>query len=375
MAPFLSLSGAVVVHDDRRTLDVPELEVYEGEVLGIIGPNGAGKSTLLRVLAMLQRPLAGKLQFAGQQLDLRQGDALDLRRRLAVVMQDPLLLNRSVHDNVAIGLGFRGMDKREQAERVERWLGKFGVLELSARSARTLSGGEAQRVSLARAFALEPEVLMLDEPFSALDAPTRTVLLDDMSRILAETRVTTVLVTHDRGEALALSDRLAVMVDGRIRQLDLPQKVFNEPVDDEVAAFVGVENILSGTVLEQTEGLARIEVEGRQIQAVCDCPAGQRVRVFLRPEDVTIRLVSEGVTEEGSNSSARNHLAATVERVTSLGPLARVVLDCGFRLVASVTHQSFLDLGLRPGQPVTIDFKATSPHVIRDDRSAPGWQA
>jgi tungstate transport system ATP-binding protein len=358
--PAVELRDVAVEVGGRQTLSIPQLAVQAGETLGIIGPNGAGKSTLLRVIALLQRPSRGELFFGGQRVDLG-GNLLPYRRRLAVVLQDPLLLNTSVAENVALGLRFRGLERAESERRIAHWLDRLGVGHLRERRARTLSGGEAQRVSLARALVLQPELLLLDEPFSALDAPTRQSLVDDLGPILAETAVTTIFVTHDRSEALSLSDRLAVMVAGSIRQLDTPRRVFAAPVDEEVAAFVGVETIIPGRVEAQHEGLALISVEGGTVQAVCAWPAGQRVLVLLRPEDVTLAPV-EGLRHP---TSARNTLRGTVLRVTSLGPLARVVIDCGFPLVASITHQSYLDLGLAPGTSVEASFKATAIHVVR----------
>lgn len=363
----VELRDAVVEYEGRQTLSVPHLAVRAGETLGVIGPNGAGKSTLLRVLALLQRPTRGDVYFAGERVNLG-GNLLAYRRRLAVVLQDPLLLNASVEHNVALGLGFRGMARSAARERISRWLERLGVGHLRLRGARTLSGGEAQRVSLARAFVLEPELLLLDEPFAALDAPTRASLIDDIGRILAETSVTTVLVTHDRGEALALSERLAVMVDGAIRQLDSARRVFAAPRDEEVAAFVGVETIIPGRIESQQGGLALISIDGGTIQAVCDWPPGQRVSILLRPEDVTLSPAG-GVSPP---SSARNTLPGKVVRVTSYGPLARVVVDCGFPLVASITHQSYLDLGLAPDMPVLATFKATAIHIIRNEKTARG---
>ncbi len=361
-AAVIEVRDVRVFHQGRQTLAVPQLAVQAGETLGIIGPNGAGKSTLLRVLALLQRPQAGEVYFKGTRVNW-QGDLLGYRRRLAVVFQDPLLLNASVFDNVAVGLRFRGAPRREVEAKVQYWLERLGVGHLRSRIARTLSGGEAQRVSLARALVLAPEVLLLDEPFAALDAPSRLALNEDVGRILAETQVTTVLVTHDRGEALALSDRLAVMIGGEIRQLDVPNRVFATPCDEEVAAFVGVENILPGRVEAQAGGLATIDIGSATIQAVCNWSVGQAVLALLRPEDVTL-TPTDGPLRA---SSARNLLRGTVSRVTALGPLARIVVDCGFPLIVTITHQSLLELGLAPGVGVHASFKATAVHTIRHD--------
>src|SRR5262249_23522035 len=178
------------------------------------------KSTLLRVLGLLERPETGTVTVGGRVVDARDG--LAERRRMATVFQDPLLADTTAAANVALGLGFRGIRGASAERRVRGWRERFGVAALAERPARTLSGGEAQRVALARALVLEPEVLLLDEPFASLDQPSRAVLISDLGAVLRQERVATVLVTHDRGEAQALADRVAGLIGGRPQQLAAP---------------------------------------------------------------------------------------------------------------------------------------------------------
>jgi tungstate transport system ATP-binding protein len=279
---------------------------------------------------------------------------------MAMVFQQPLLVDGTVSDNVGLGLAFRGVAASQRGPRVERWLERFGVAPLAHRQARTLSGGEAQRVALARALVLEPDVLLLDEPFVALDEPTRAALLPELGTILREDRVTTVLVTHDRGEARALADRVAVLMGGRLQQVAETSQIFQAPVSEEVARFVGVETIVSGDVVAVHDGLALVEVWGRTLEIVGPAQPGEHVRLGIRPEDVTLVEPSADV----GRSSARNHLAGTVVRVTPGSPV-RVLVDVGFPLVAAVTPRSVAELGLVPGAPVTAVFKASATHFIR----------
>lgn len=223
----------------RRTVPALQLDlltIQEGEVLAIVGPNGAGKSTLLLTLARLLKPERGEILFDGQRASA-EPDTI-YRRRIALVMQDPLLFDTSVFDNVASGLRFRGVPKDEIRQRVPLWLERLGVGHLSKRRAGQLSGGEAQRVSLARALVLEPQLLLLDEPFSALDPPTRSRLLEDLGALLDETATTTVFVTHDLAEAAQLSGRMAIIVSNRLRQVGNPDELFTAPADEEVAQFL-----------------------------------------------------------------------------------------------------------------------------------------
>jgi tungstate transport system ATP-binding protein len=211
---LLSLRDVEVRRAGQTILAVPTLDVWPHEVLAVLGPNGAGKSTLLQVMALLLAPDAGTVHFHGSPADARR-NPVPIRRRMAVVFQEPLLFDTSVADNVGSGLRLRGMTRAESRERVAIWLARLDIAHLAARPARTLSGGEARRVSLARALVLEPELLLLDEPFSALDYPSRQALLAELPALLAAARTTTVLVTHDPTEAQALATRALALRAGR----------------------------------------------------------------------------------------------------------------------------------------------------------------
>ena len=354
----LALRGVRRRYSDVYLLDVPSLDVLAGEILGVIGPNGAGKSTLLRILGLLERPDEGRVLFAGRAVDAR--DALAERRRMATVFQEPLLADATVGDNVALGLHFRGVPADDQTPRVGRSLERLGVAALSARAARTLSGGEAQRVALARALVLEPDVLLLDEPFSGLDLPTRAALITDLGAILRADRVTTVLVTHERGEAQALADRVAVLMDGRLRQVDETARVFYAPVSEEVARFVGVETLVAGRVVGRQAGVTAVSVGGCVLEVAAEATQGARVRIGIRPEDVTL-TAADGARFA---SSARNCLDGTVTQVAASTHATHVSIDVGFPLVAAVTPRSVDELGLRPGARVRAVFKASAAHLI-----------
>ena len=355
VAPKLAARGLVVRRGGRVTVDVPSLDVAPGEVLAIIGPNGAGKSTLLLQLALLERPDEGHVLFDGAPA---RGRELALRRRMAVVFQEPLLLDRSAMGNVETGLRLRDVPARERRARALHWLARFGVEALAGRTARTLSGGEAQRVSLARAFALGPDVLLLDEPFSALDQPTREAIIADLAAALAETRVTTVLVTHDHDEAARLGHRVAVLMRGRIRQAGPPSAVFGAPVDEEVAAFVGIETIFPARVTGRAEGLLTLTAGAHVVEAIGAGDFAEAL-ICLRPEDITLSAPGEHAPD-----SARNRIAGRVSRIVRTGADARVEVDCGFPLTARVTRRSLDDLSLDEDTPVVASFKATAVHLI-----------
>jgi ABC-type sugar transport system ATPase subunit len=235
--PVIEIHDLLVRRGGRSVLEIEHLQIEAGEIFAVAGPNGAGKSTLLLAIACLLRPERGEILFKGQPAE--RLPTLDYRRRLALVMQEPLLLNRTVSENVELGLRFRGVRAEERARRVRQWLERLGIAHLADRRAVQLSGGEARRASLARAFVLGPELLLLDEPFASLDSPTRQRLFADMRSILAETNTTAIFITHQMQEALQLGTLLAVMLRGRIRQTGTPQEVLEAPANAEVAEFLG----------------------------------------------------------------------------------------------------------------------------------------
>lgn len=343
-------------------LDIPSFSVREREFVSLIGPNGSGKSTFLLALNRLHKPSSGRLFFHGEEIASREA-TLRYRRRVSMVFQEPLLFDTTVYKNVASGLKIRGIKRDAIRERVMRYLGYFNIEHLAQRSARKLSGGEAQRTSLARAFAVEPEIIYLDEPFSALDPPTRQSITDDLERIVAETGITTIMITHDQSEALRMSDRILVMDEGRIVQQGTPLEVMNNPSNSFVASFVGMECFMAGKVLKNRDGVLTISIQGGEIEALGNLGEGTKVFCGIRPENVTIDAAAP--TER---TSARNLVSAKIQSVTSLGPFLKLTLDCGFPLVSFITRESYAALELAEGKSVFASFKATAVHLIRDGK-------
>ena len=340
-----------------KVLEVSSLQVVPNEVLVIIGPNGSGKTTLLLTLAGLIRPASGTILYQGQTVSSK-AEVLRLHRRLAVVFQEPLLLNSTVWDNVTLGLRLRGVNKQDIKPRAGKWLERFGIASLAGRQAKTLSGGEAKRTSLARAFALQPDILFLDEAFNGLDSHSRQSMIEDFESVLRETRITTIMVTHDSNEALGLAHRVIVLMDGQIRQIGSREEVFSNPVDEQVAEFVGVENIIDGVVALNQGGIVTVQVGKDGVEAVSDYNSGERVSLCIRPEEITL-------AGSRASSSARNSFAGAITKVVSFGALSRVEIDCGFPLVALITKRSAEEMNLDKGKPIYASFKATGVHVIK----------
>jgi len=233
---MIEIRDLLIQRNGRDVLYIDSLDIARGETLTVVGPNGAGKSTLLLALALLLKPARGEINFDGKSLN--EWDELEYRRKISFVFQAPLLMDMTVEQNVALGLKFRRTPKQETQERVGKWMKHLGIESLSKRRAGELSGGEAQRVSLARAFVLEPELLLLDEPFSPLDPPTRAKMLDDLATLLAQDQRTAAFVTHNLNEAAKMSHRVAVIVGGMLRQVGPVRQIKAQPADEAVAAFL-----------------------------------------------------------------------------------------------------------------------------------------
>ncbi len=328
----------------------------------LFGPSGAGKTTILRCVAGLERPDRGSVRF-GEEVwsDAARGVWVPVpRRRVGFVHQEPALFpHRTVRGNV--GFGLRRLPRSERTRRVSELLERFDLAELADRRPGELSGGQRQRVALARALAPSPRLLLLDEPLSALDAPTREELRLELRRHLVEVGVPSLVVTHDRTEAMMLGDRIAVVIGGEVRQVGPVEEVFSHPADAEVARAVGVETVVAARVRERREGLLVLETHGRRLVALDPGVAGEHVLACIRAEEVVLRL------EEPVAESARNHLAATVVALRREGPLERIVLDCGFELAALVTPEARRELGLEPGRRVVAVVKAPAVHCIPRD--------
>lgn len=357
----LELHDVAVQYDGNTVLEVPQLAVRRGEVLTLLGENGSGKTTLLRLLGLLIRPVNGCVVFGGEEVDFSNPRRLlELRRRMAAVMQQPLLCRMNVRRNVALGLRFRGLPNAVIEQRVNEWLTRLAISHLGGRKSSTLSGGESQRTSLARAMVLDPEVLFLDEPFAALDAPTRHTQLQEFQEVLAESGVTAVFATHDRGEALALSTRLAVLIQGRIAQVDSPETIFSRPEQSEIARFVGVETLIPGRIGGREDDNVWVDCGELRVQAFGERVVGEEVLVAVRPEEIDL-LEEHCPVKNG----AQNVFPGRVKKVVPAETHYRVEVDCGVNVVAAVSRAAAREMHMDVGTSVRVTFSARAAHLIR----------
>jgi ABC-type Fe3+/spermidine/putrescine transport system ATPase subunit len=267
-----------------RALRNVSFEVAEGEIVGLLGPSGCGKTTLLRIIAGLEKPDEGRLFFAGRDL----GEIPVHRRGFGLMFQDYALFpHKNLFDNVAFGLRMQGEDEGEIRARVGEILGLVGLGGLEGRAVQELSGGEQQRVALARSLAPRPRLLMLDEPLGSLDRALRERLMNELRSILKGVGVTALYVTHDQEEAFAIADRLVLMNEGRVVQEGTPQAVYCRPANLFVARFLGLTNLLAGRVLEDSPDLL-VQTAIGPLHLAADGHAevqkGQELTVLVRPE-------------------------------------------------------------------------------------------
>lgn len=350
---MIRLEG-VAVRAGGFTLGPVTLEVPAGGYALLIGPTGSGKTTLLEAVAGHQSPVTGRVWLHGEEVTALPPE----RRGVGFVYQDHLLFpHLSVAENIAYGLGAQ---PSAIGPRVQELAAALGIVSLLERGVERLSGGERQRVALARALAPRPSVLLLDEPFAALDPSTRNSLRRSLLALQRSERVTILQVSHDFDEALRLGDLVAVLADGKVLQQGTPEEVFRRPNSAFVAQFTGAGNVLAGSVSQTgaTEGdgrfMARFDAAPLSLDVVADRTGP--CHAVIRPEDV---LVSRDPLP-----AARNHLRAAVERVERVGPVAYIHCDAGRPLVATVTSAGAESMGLVPGLEVSLTIKATAVLLV-----------
>jgi molybdate transport system ATP-binding protein len=349
------LSFEIARRDDGFALEAA-LTVGEGETVALVGPSGAGKSTCLAIVAGLLRPDSGRVVCGGEVwCDVADGiHRPPEQRRTGMLFQEfALFPHRSVGDNVRYGSRARGRSRQDAGRSAAKWLERLGLAHLADRPVGSVSGGERQRVALARALASEPRVLLLDEPFGALDVTTRGSVRAELRRFLAECGLATLLVTHDPVDALALGERVAVMEEGRLIQAGPREELLAHPRTSFVADLAGL-NLFRAELAGGT-GLKEARVGPVVFHVLADGRSGESFLAFA-PSEVAL-------SAEASRGSPQNVFAGVVVDVLPLADRLRVVLDAGVRLVAEVTREAASALSLRVGASASASIKATAIRV------------
>jgi putative spermidine/putrescine transport system ATP-binding protein len=336
---FLELRNLHRDFGSVKALDGIEIQLGEGEFLSLLGPSGCGKTTALRLVAGFDRPDTGSIVVDGKDIT----NVSPNKRDMGMVFQAySLFPNMNAAQNVEFGLKIRGGDKGRRAQRVSELLELVGLSQAGDRFPHQLSGGMQQRVALARALAIEPRVLLLDEPLSALDAKVRVQLREEIRRIQLELGITTLYVTHDQEEALSVSDHVAVMYRGRIEQMGAPAEMYSRPATPFVAEFIGTMNRLEATVLDAGSGAVAYRGVTLTVDAARGHAKGDRVLVLVRPETVELA--------PANGDGGPNTLVGDVITQTFLGPVTRLkVVGPGLDLIADVStaKAASLPVGMR----------------------------
>jgi sulfate/thiosulfate transport system ATP-binding protein len=313
--------------------------VEDGELMALLGPSGGGKTTVLRMIAGLEVPSSGDIHVRGQ----RVNDVSVQQRNIGFVFQNyALFKNMTVFKNIAFGLKIKKWKRRDIRNRVEELLSLFGLEDLGPRYPHQLSGGQRQRVAIARALASKPSVLLLDEPFGAVDAKIRQELREWLVTLHHELNVTTIFVTHDQEEAMEVSNRIVIFSRGNLEQIGTPRQIYEEPANEFVARFIGVINVLE---LEVRRGVARLNELEFPAHGV---PEGQRLRIGFRPYAVQI-----------SSNLELYRYRATLRHTFFLGVMLRVELELpsGLTIRARMTKEEYTHLGLQDGGYVSFQIR------------------
>ena len=341
------------------------LSVEQGEFLTLLGPSGCGKTTILRMVAGFETPSAGNILLDGDDITNRSAS----KRPMGMVFQSYALFpHMTAEQNIAFGLSIKRTPRDVITRRCAELLDLVGLSDIGRSFPHQLSGGQQQRVALARALAVEPKVLLLDEPLSALDAKVRVSLRNEIRRIQQQLKMTAIYVTHDQEEALAISDRIAVMAKGRIEQLDLPEEIYNNPRTVFAATFVGTSNHFNGLLKSASEGLCQVDKQTIHVPPVPNLPDGDQVLIMVRPEEVSIHNAEEGA--DYSANGAGNQIAGVIELRTFLGPFTRfhVRINESTTLTADVPSQQARDYYV--AQHVVLSFPPGACQVLPVDKEA-----
>jgi iron(III) transport system ATP-binding protein len=335
--------------------------IKPGELFFLLGPSGCGKSTLLRMVAGLLEPTRGRVYF-----DDRDVTNIDTRHRNAVMVFQSYALwpHMTVRQNVQFGLNVRGVAADAARKQVDQALELVRLTREGDRRPSELSGGQQQRVALARAMAVRPACLLLDEPLSNLDAKLRLQMRGDIRRICKESGYTTIYVTHDQKESLSIADRIAVMNDGRVRQIGTPAELYDKPLDGFVADFIGQANLLEGKILGRENGITRVGTDMGQLVTTQDAAGAQHVIVSIRPEQMRLGPADGDGSSTAMNSAtgvnAANRFVARVVDSTFLGEASEHTLDIGgARLRAMATPPMF-----NVPEKLSVSFSAADVQLL-----------
>ena len=359
---IVNLRGTTKRFGDLTAVKNADLQIERGELITLLGPSGCGKTTTLRMIAGFESPTEGAIEINGNNVS----NVPPYDRNIGLVFQYfALFPHMTVADNISFGLKMEGTDSSEINERVQEILEMVSLPGFGDRYPQNLSGGQQQRVALARSLVVEPDVLLLDEPLSSLDKKLREEMRVEIMRLHRELDVTMIYVTHNQSEALSISDRMAVMNDGKIQQVGTPIEVYQKPADVFVADFIGTANLIEG-VIESVEGKYRISTDiGTDI--VADTDVSTADSSFDPGTDVTILLRPERLSFEQKADINENRLVGSIREVTYLGSVAEYYIETSNDSQLQLTSPVRDKIDFAPGDEVTISFDSSVPTLLGEN--------
>src|SRR5258708_930052 len=356
---FLELEGISKYFGKTTAVDHITLSVEGGECRTLLGPSGCGKTTILRMIAGFETPRPANTLLEGENFTQRPAS----KRPMGMVFQSYALFpHMTAQQNIAFGMSIKHQPKEAIRQRCAELLDLVGLSDKGNSYPHQLSGGQQQRIALARALAVQPKVLLLDEPLSALDAKVRVSLRNEIRHIQQQLKMTAIYVTHDQEEALAISDRIAVMAKGQIEQLDHPEEIYSNPRTVFAATFVGSSNQFKGVLTSATEGLCRVDDQVFHVSPLPHMHDGERVLILVRPEEMSLQDTNEAVNAVAETDS--NHISGVIELRTFLGPFTRfhVRVNETTLLTADLPNQQARDFYV--AQPVVLSFTPDACQVL-----------
>lgn len=352
---LLEIKNINKYYGKNQVLKDVNLSIQRGSTLGIIGPTGCGKTTLLRIVDLLEKPTSGKIYFKGVDITSSEINKKEIRRKMGMVFQKPVVFRGSVFDNIHYGLEVRGIEKKSSRQKILKLMDSLNLAGYEDRDASTLSGGEIQRIALARALITEPEILLLDEPTANLD-PASTEKIESMIEDLSRKKHLTILMaTHNLIQGQKLSDQIAIL-NKKIYQVGKPFEIFRKPKNKFVADFVGVKNVKKGESKKIEENLTSINTGNIEIYSSSSLEGD--VYISIRPEDITISKFKV-------RTSALNQFNGKILAIRDNGGIINLSIDVGENFSVYVTRKSFADIDLTVGSSVWIEFKASAVNIFQ----------
>lgn len=351
---LLEIQNLSKKYDSKNVLQNINLYLKKGTTLGLIGPTGCGKTTLLRIIDLIEKPSSGKIIFNGQEIPKNKKEQVDIRRKIGMVYQKPIVFKGTVYDNICYGLKIRGKNEDSYQEKIKDLLDSLGLSGYEDRDASTLSGGETQRMALARALVTDPDLLILDEPTANLD-PQSTMKIENFIEKLRDERKTTVIIaTHNLIQGQHLSDEIAIL-NKKIFQIGKPEEVFKRPKNKFVAEFVGVKNVKKGISRKVEHNLTVIDTGTLKVYASSTLEGD--VYMSIRPEEITL-------SQSEVRTSALNEFNGEIKEIKDSGGILDLKIDAGEIFSVYMTQKSFTDMGLTIGSRVWLQFKASAVNIF-----------